>query len=174
MFWLNFFVKIISALHSDESPRGLAAGFALGSIIGLTPLLSAHNLLVFCLILLLNVSISAALFGIFLLGAFAYFCDPAFHGLGYFLLVDLKFLRPLWTYLYNIPVAPLFRLNNTVVLGSLVASLITFTPVYFGFKGIIKSYQKHLKQRVEQLKIMKLIKANNIYQWYNKIKSMGV
>ncbi len=94
MFWINFLVKITRILHSNESPRGLAAGFALGSILGLTPLLSAHNLFVFCLILLLNISISAALFGLFVFSAFAYFFDPVFHSLGYFLLVDLKLLNP--------------------------------------------------------------------------------
>lgn len=174
MFWLNLFIKIISTLHSDESPRALAFGFALGSIIGLTPLLSAHNLIIFILIFMLNVSISAAMFGICLFGAFAYFFDPLFHDLGYFFLVNLKFLKPFWTYLYNIPAAPLFRLNNTVVLGSLVTSLITFLPVYFGFQNAVRLYRLHLQEKVEKLKIMKVIKANNLYQWYSKVKSLGI
>jgi uncharacterized protein (TIGR03546 family) len=174
MFWLNLLIKIINTLHSDESPKALALGFALGSVIGLTPLLSAHNLIIFILIFVLNVSISAAMFGIFLFGAFAYFFDPLFHDLGYFFLVNLKFLKPFWTYLYNIPVAPLFRLNNTVVLGSLVTSLITFLPVYFGFQKAVQLYKLHLREKVEEFKIMKMIKANNLYQLYTKVKSMGM
>lgn len=174
MFWLNLIVKIIRTLHSDESPRALAMGFALGSIIGLTPFLSAHNLIVFILIFIFNVSIGAAMFGIFFFGAFAYFFDPLFHDLGYFLLVNLEFLKPFWTYLYNIPVAPLFRLNNTVVLGSLVLSLITFLPIYFGFQKVVGLYKLHLREKVEQLKIVKMIKANGIVQLYSKIKSMGI
>ncbi len=174
MFWFNLLVKIVKVLHSDESPQALAFGFALGSIIGLTPLLSAHNLIIFVLILLLNVSISAALFGIFLFSAFAYFFDPLFHSFGYFLLVNLEFLKPLWTYLYNIPVAPLFRFNNTVVLGSLISSLITFLPVYFGFQKAVNLYKLHFREKVEKFKIIKMIKANGIYQLYHKIRSIGV
>lgn len=174
MFWLNLFIKIVKVLHSDESPRALAFGFALGSIIGLTPLLSAHNGIIFILILVLNVSVSAALFGVFLFSAFAYFFDPLFHSFGYYCLVNLEFLKPLWTFLYNIPVAPLFRFNNTVVLGSLIASLITFLPVYFGFQKAVNWYKLHLREKVEQFKIMKMIKANGIYQLYQKIRSIGV
>ena len=174
MFWVNLFIKVISVLHSDESPRSLAAGFALGLIIGLTPLLSAHNVIIVIIMLLLNVSISAALFGIFLFSAVAFFFEPIFHNLGYFLLVNLTFLKPLWTYLYNIPIAPLFRLNNTVVLGSLIVSCIAFIPVYLGFQKVVKLYKLHLKERVEQLKIIKMINANNLVQWIQKIRSMGV
>jgi uncharacterized protein (TIGR03546 family) len=174
MFWLNLAIKIVTTLHSDESPRALALGLSLGSIIGLTPFLSAHNLIIFVLIFILNVSISAAMFGVFFFGLFAWFFDPLFHDLGYFLLVNLKFLKPFWTYLYNIPVAPLFRLNNTVVLGSLVASLITFLPVYFGFQKALALYKLHLREKVEKFKIMKMIKANSLYQLYTKIKSFGI
>lgn len=43
MFWFKLVSKIINVLHSDESPLSLAAGFALGAIIGLTPLWRKNN-----------------------------------------------------------------------------------------------------------------------------------
>ena len=173
MFWFNFLAKLISILHSGDDPRQIASGFALGSIIGLTPFLSLHNLVVFGLIFLLNVSISAAFFGIFVFSAFAFLLDPQFHSLGYFLLVKLDALKPFWTFLYNIPIAPLTKFYNTVVLGSLVTSLITFWPVYFGFTKAVKLYRIHLAEKAERLKVMKIIKGSNLYQNYLKIKSMG-
>lgn len=120
---LNFLIKLVSILHSGKEPRHLAGGFALGTILGLTPLLSLQNALVICLILLLDVSISGALFGMALFAAFAYLLDPLFNQLGYFLLVNVEFLRPFWAYLYNVPIAPLTKFYNTVVLGSLVSAL---------------------------------------------------
>lgn len=174
MFWFDLIVKIFRVLHSDESPKALAFGFALGSIMGLTPLLSAHNLIVFGVILLLNVSISAALFALFVFSAFAYFFDPLFHSVGYLLLVNLEFLKPAWTFLYNIPVAPLFRLNNTVVLGSLVISLLTFAPVYFGFQKAVHLYKMHVRAKVEKWKLLKAMKASGIFKLYHKIRTMGV
>lgn len=175
MFWLDFVFRTISILHSGKEPKHLAGGFALGTIIGLTPTLCLHNLLVFCLILLLNVSIPAAFFGIFVFSGFAYLLDPMFHDLGYYLLVKVTVLKPFWTYLYNIPVAPLTRFYNTVALGSLVAALVLFWPVYFAFTHLVKLYQRHLAEKVEKLKIVRMIRANTLFQLYEKfrIKSMG-
>lgn len=170
MFWFNFLAKLISVLHSGDDPRYIAAGFALGSIIGITPFFSLHNLLIFCLIFLLDVSFSAATFGIFFFGLFAFFCDPIFHNIGYYFLVKVDALKPFWTYLYNVPIAPLTRFYNTVVLGSLITSLITFIPIYFGFKWFVRFYQDNLADKVEKWKVMKVIKGSGWYQTYQKIK----
>lgn len=173
MLWFNFITKLIRVLHSGEEPRHLAAGFALGAIIGLTPFLSLHNLLIFCLIFLLNVSIPAATFGIFCFECFAYLFDPLFHDLGYFLLARADFLKPVWTYLYNIPIAPLTRFNNTVVLGSLITGLALIFPNYLWFKKVVELYREHFAQRVDQFKIMRFIKGSGWYQTYQKIKLEG-
>lgn len=170
MFWLNFIFKLIKTLHSSGEPRHIAAGFALGSIIGLAPFLTLQNILVFIVILIFNVSIGAAFFGIFFFGCLAYIFDAQFHSLGYYLLVELEFLKPIWTYFYNIPIAPLTKFYNTVVLGSLVTSLILLFPVYWGFKCIVKLYQSKLAPKVERFKIIQIIKGNNFYQIYQKIK----
>lgn len=170
MFWLDFIFKLIKTLHSKEDPHNIAMGFALGSIIGLTPLMSLHNLFVFLLVLVFNVSIPAAFFGIFFFSCFAYVFDPQFHNLGYYLLVKVEFLKPIWTYLYNIPFAPLTKFYNTVVLGSLVVSLVTFFPVYLAFMQIVKLYQAKMAAKVDKFKIMQIIKGNKIFQMYQKIK----
>ncbi len=170
MFWLDFIFKLIKALHSKENPHNIAMGFALGSIIGSSPSMTLQNFIVFLLILVLNVSIPAAFFGIFFFGCFAYFFDPQFHNLGYFLLVKLEFLKPFWTYLYNIPIAPLSKFYNTVVLGSLVVSVATFLPVYLVFKQIVKVYQSKIADQVNKFKLMQIIKGNKVFQMYQKIK----
>jgi uncharacterized protein (TIGR03546 family) len=170
MFWFNLLAKLISLLHSGENPRQMAGGFALGLIIGLTPFFSLHNFLIFSLIYLINVDIAAAMFGMFIFGLFAYLLDPFFHSLGYFLLVKVEFLKPVWTYLYNVPIAPLTKFYNTVVLGSLVTSLILFWPVFWGFQKLVIYYQQHLAEKVNRLKVIQIIKGNNWVQWYNRIK----
>src|SRR5687768_1961098 len=53
---LKLVQSIIKTLHSQGTPGQVAAGVALGSAIGLTPLLNLHNLFVGALILILNVS----------------------------------------------------------------------------------------------------------------------
>lgn len=174
MFWLNFIFKTISILHSGKDPRHLAWGYALGAILGLTPFFCLHNAGVACLILLLDVNIGAAFFGMFVFKTFAYIFDPQFHDLGYYILVKIPSLKPFWTSLYNMPIAPWSRFYNTVVMGSLVVGLLMIVPNFFLFKAAVELYRKHLADRVEQLWIIKIINSNsmvnNAITWYNRIK----
>ena len=55
--------------------------------------------------------------------------DPLSHRIGLGLL-HLTWLRPVWTWLYNLPLAPWTSFNNTVVLGSLVLGLALLYPLY--------------------------------------------
>lgn len=166
--------KLIKILHSDGTAHGIALGFALGAIIGLTPTLSLHNLIIFTIIFILNVSLPAVFLSILIFSGFAYLLDPYFHNLGYYLLVEVAPLKLFWTYLYNLPVAPLFRFYNTVVLGSLVVAVLAQLPLYLCSKYLVIYYRQHLKNTVEQLKIAKIIKGNKLVKLYQKAKSLGV
>src|SRR5688572_32853535 len=120
MFLLKLLQSIFKALHSEGTPGQVAAGIALGSILGLTPLMNLHNAIVFGLIIILNVSFPGAMLGWAVFTPVGFILDPLFDVVGRLLLLDAGFLRPLWTSLYNVPVAPLTNFNNSVVLGSLV------------------------------------------------------
>src|SRR5438876_797478 len=60
MLLLKLLQSLVKALHSEGTPGQVAAGIALGSILGLTPLVNLHNALVFGLIIILNVSFPGA------------------------------------------------------------------------------------------------------------------
>ncbi|MFN3966147.1 MAG: TIGR03546 family protein [Endomicrobiia bacterium] len=160
--------SIFNLLHSNVSPLEIALGFALGSIIGLTPFFTLHNLFIFLLLIILNINFSAGMLGIAVFGLIGYLTDPLAHKIGYLLLVKTKFLEGFWTSLYNMPIVPFTRFYNTVVLGSLVISLILFVPIVIGTKKFVVFYRNNLSKKVEQWKIIKLIKASNIYNLYKK------
>ena len=63
MLLLKLIQSFIKTLHSEGTPGHVAAGLVLGSILGLTPLLSLHNVVVVGLIVILNVSIPGAMLG---------------------------------------------------------------------------------------------------------------
>ena len=52
--------SIVKALHSEGTPGQVAMGLAMGSIIGLTPLMNLHNAVLFGLVIILNVSFPGA------------------------------------------------------------------------------------------------------------------
>src|SRR5512133_1268487 len=114
---LKLIQSIIKTLHSDGTPGQVAAGIALGAALGLTPLVNVHNLLVFSLIVLLNVSFGGGMLGWALFVPLGFLLDPVFDRIGSSLLLASS-LRPLWTSMYNTPLVPYTNFNNTVVLGS--------------------------------------------------------
>ena len=56
---LKLIQSLIKTLHSAGTPGQVAAGMALGSALGLTPLLSLHNLVIFSVLVLLNATMLA-------------------------------------------------------------------------------------------------------------------
>jgi uncharacterized protein (TIGR03546 family) len=165
---LKLIQSLFGALHSEGTPGQLAAGIALGSILGLTPLVNLHNAIVFALLILLNVSYAGGMLGWAVFVPVGFLLDPLFDWMGHRLLLAGS-LRGLWTALYNVPVVPLTNFNNTVVLGSLVFALLAFVPVFLGARWGVVRYRATLAQRVEQSKWYRLVTASklyNVYRWF--------
>jgi len=165
---LKLLQSIFSTLHSEGSPRQVAAGLALGAALGLTPLVSLHNLLVFALLCLLNVSFGGGMLGWALFMPVGFLLDPLFHRIG-LLLLELPALRPLWTSWYNAPIVPYTNFNNSVVLGSVLVWLGLLGPIYLLGRAGVGRYREHYAPLVEQSRLYRLITATklyNIYRWF--------
>lgn len=63
---LKYIAKLMKALASEATPNQLAAGFILGMIVGLTPLMSLYNLLVLIIILVVKVNLGFAVLAFFI------------------------------------------------------------------------------------------------------------
>jgi uncharacterized protein (TIGR03546 family) len=157
--------SLVKALHSEGTPGQVAVGIALGSILGLTPLLSLHNAVLFGLIVVLNVSFPAAMLGWAVFIPVGFLLDPVFDWIGHTLLFTPS-LTPLWTSLYNMPVVPLTDFNNTVTLGSLVFSLVLFLPLFFAGRWGIGRYRATIGERVKQSKWYRAVTASKVYNLY--------
>jgi uncharacterized protein (TIGR03546 family) len=162
---LKLLQSIIKALHSDGTPGQVAAGLALGAALGLTPLLNVHNLIVFALIVILNVSFGGGMLGWALFVPLGFILDPVFDRIGASLL-QAPSLRALWTNLYNTPLVPYTNFNNTVVLGSVVGWLILAVPIFFAARYGVARYRATIGERVRQSKFYKAVTASQIYNWY--------
>jgi uncharacterized protein (TIGR03546 family) len=172
MFFLQFISKFIKVLRAGESPRLIASGFTLGFLVGLAPFLTLQNLVILLVAFLTKVNLAAVFFAIFTFGFVAYIFDPVLHNLGYFVLTQLGALRDFWTYLYNLPVAPLTSFYNTVVMGSLVCALLLAWPVYLLSRNGIIAYREKWAEKIENAKIVKAIKSTSVFQWYLKVRDL--
>jgi uncharacterized protein (TIGR03546 family) len=162
---LKLLQSIIKTLHSEGTPGQVAAGIALGAALGLTPLMNLHNLIVFALIVILNVSFGGGMLGWALFVPLGFLLDPLFHAIGLSLLRSQS-LRPLWTDVFNTPLVPYTNFNNTVVLGSVVGWLVLAVPIFFAARYGVARYRATIGERVRQSKFYKAITASQIYNWY--------
>jgi uncharacterized protein (TIGR03546 family) len=173
MFGIELLAKLIKILRSAASPNQIAFGFIIGMIIGLTPFWTLHNMILILILIIVNINIGTAIFSFLLFSAIAYLVDPLFHGLGYFLLVDMEGLKDFWTFLYNLPLVALSRYNNTVVIGSLVIAIVISLPTYFLAKIGVIYYRENIDNRIQKWKLIQAIKGSKIYSYYEKIRNLG-
>ena len=172
MFWLKLIRDFIGILREGQTPAQVAGGFALGSILGLSPNLTLQGILVWFVILILDVNLSSALVALTVFSLFAFLLDPVFHWVGYQVLTNIDGLKAFWTMLYNAPIAPLTRFNNTVVMGSFLSALVLFLPVYIGMKKFVVAYRMHIGAKIEKWKVYQWIKRSTLVQWYDKLRDL--
>lgn len=163
---LNILKKIIKILHSNDSPSQIAWGVVLGSFMGLAPFLCLHKLVILLMILLLNVNMGAAFLSVLIFSLIGVLTDPLANLIGYQLLVRSPGLTGMWTSLYNAPLVPFTKFNNTIVLGSFLLNIIFILPLLIFTEKFTVYYRKNLAQKVEKWKIMKLLKLSSVSKFY--------
>ena len=162
---LKLVQSLVGALHSEGTPGQLAAGIVLGSFLGLTPLISIHNAVIFAALMLLNVSFAGGMLGWAVFVPFGFLLDPLFDWIGHGLLLAPA-LRPMWTALYNMPIVPLTNFNNTIVLGSFAFALVFAIPLFFVTRWGVARYRATVGARVRQSKWYRALTASKAYNVY--------
>ncbi|NIM47776.1 MAG: TIGR03546 family protein [Gemmatimonadales bacterium] len=163
---LKIIQSITRSLHSEGTPAQVAVGVALGAALGLTPLVSPHNLLVVAAIALFNVSVPGAILGLLVALPFGFMLDPVFDAIGKALLLEAPVLTPLWTTTYNTPLLSLASLNNTVVLGSLIGWLVLSLPIFYAARFGVARYRATLHPLVARSKVYQAVRASKLYNLY--------
>ncbi len=140
MLILKIFAGFLQALNAKATPRAIAGGVALGALIGLSPTGGVQNILFLLLIFLLPVNKSASVVAALAFGALTWPLGGLFDRLGYALLTAPA-LQGLWTALFNTPVLPWTRFNNTVVLGGLAVGATLFVPIFLSATWGVQRYR---------------------------------
>lgn len=166
MLLLKLLQSLVKALNSEGTPGQVAAGIALGAVFGLTPLMNVHNLVLFGLAVILNVSFPGVMLGWAAFLPLGFALDPLFDAVGRLLLVGLPALLPLWTWMYNTPVLALTNFNNTVVLGSFVVWLLAFVPLFFLLRVLVTRYREAVYARLQRTRLFQAVKASKAYNLY--------
>jgi uncharacterized protein (TIGR03546 family) len=170
---LTMLAKLLKALNSEASPSQISLAFVLGMIMGLTPLWSAHNIIVMFLALVLRINLTGFFLAFGVFSGLAYLLDPAFIVVGERLLTDAN-LEATWKSLYVSDAWRVTHFNNTLTLGSLVVSLALAVPAFLIFNFLIRQYREKIFAWVQKTKFMHILKANSLYKIYSTLSTGGV
>lgn len=162
---LNLLAQLLKALNSESAPGQIALAVAFALWMALTPMWTVNNLLLFALVLVLRVNLSAffaALAGFSLL---TLAIDPISQRLGASLL-QMASLQDMWTALYQHGFWRVLQFNNTLMLGGSAIALLAFLPVSMLVRLLVVQYRVRLLRWMQKLKIVQALKASKFYQWY--------
>jgi uncharacterized protein (TIGR03546 family) len=168
MLILKFLQTMFKALNSDGTPGQVGMGMAIGLCFGLTPLVSLHNLVVLAVAMLTTVSFPGVFLGWAIATPLGFLLDPLFDRIGMALLTQ-DALAPLFTWIVNTPVVALSRLNNTIVLGSLVSWLVLLVPSYVVCRVLVDRYRAHVLAYVQKLKIVQMLQGSKLWNLYQTL-----
>ena len=146
---------ILKTLRGSHTPHQLAVGAALGMLIGLLPKDNLLVVFVGLLIIVSNSNLLTATCSGFVCMWLGYLLDPISSRLGNFLLTHDR-LTPTWTMLYELPLVPWTRFNDTIVFGSLVIGVLMLLPIYY----LSHAFFTHLAPRIHQRCLQ-----NSFYRW---------
>lgn len=152
---LKLFSISRKSIGNGDSTRRLALGVSMGMIIGLIPKESLLPYLFFVFLMITTANLLCAVASGFVFTWVGYLMDGFTHKLGGLVLTN-DHLESTWAWLYELPLLPWTRFNNTVVLGSLLTAIVLFVPVYLASHWFFTRYGDALHRRVS---------GNWIYRW---------
>lgn len=164
---LKQFFGLIKILNSDTGENQIAAGIAVGIVLGFAPLFSLQTVLMIIVLFFFRVQLGAALTASFFFALVAWAFDPLFDMIGGSIL-EANALKGIWTSLYNMPIVPFTKFYNSIVMGAGIISLILAPFVFFFARFAINKYRKNILAKFENTKFWKAVKATKFYKWYAK------
>ena len=164
-------INLIKLLHSDTGQNQIASGLAFGVFLGFAPFISIQTLFVLLIVFIFRVQLGAAFLSAFFFKFIAFLLDPVADLLGQWALENTAF-RSLWLTMYNAPLLPMTRFNNSINMGSFIISLFLCPILFFAFRNLIIKYRSTIVERLEKTKAWKAFKATKFYGYYEKYNDL--
>lgn len=151
--FINIVKTVMRVLRSRVSSREVAAGVCLALFLGFTPLNGPLALVYYVFFVIVSLSKISTLFALpFFKLLYVLGMARVADAFGSYLLIDLKSLSAFWRWLLGLPLLAYLDLNNTLVLGGSVLSLVLCVPVYFIAKKLNILFRGYLKARGSSVK----------------------
>lgn len=167
---LTLLAKTLKALNSDASPMQLALALALAMLVALNTITSLVGIIAILGLFILRVNFGAFFLGLGIFAAVNLVLNGLFIQVGEALLNSTE-LAQTWTSLYQSYWFRISELNNTLVMGTLVCSIILFIPVTLLSRFLVVKYRDLIMAFINKFKVVQTLKASKFYQIYDTIKA---
>ncbi len=164
---LTIFVKLLKALNSEQSPAQLAIAISLAIIMGFTPLISLHNLLIVLIALWFRVNLTLLIVSYPLFAFIGYLLSPMFESIGLNIL-QIPSLLPFWGSFFNTLFGRWSNFYYAGVMGSFVVGLTVAIIMLPLVKFSVTAYRHKWLAKFEQFKVAKMLKASRFWQLYSE------
>ena len=155
----HFIFKFLKELNSADSSKSIVFAVILGLIAGLLPGFNFFTFLIFTIVLIFRIPVGLFIASYIFFDFVGFLIEPLLHKTGYWLLTA-SFLKPLWTFLYNLPLFRWSGFNNTIVMGGLVWGIVFGVVLYFILNKSIEFYRKTVFERLKKIKYLKWLVPN--------------
>lgn len=139
--------KTIVALNTNVRKEHIASGFAWGLLLALVPAGNLVWILLFFVSFFLKNNHGIQLLVIALLKLVLPLAAPLLDAFGYSILT-MGALEGVFTLLYNLPLAPFTRFNNTLVMGGLATGLVLWLPAFLAVRAAVPVYRNTLAPKI--------------------------
>jgi len=160
--------KVLKLLNSEQSPSQLAAALSIAMIMGLTPLVTLHNLLLLAVALLFRVNLSLLILSYPFFALIGLMLNTPFALIGEWLL-QIDSLQGFYNAFYNTLLGRWSLFYYSAVTGSLVCSVILAMLGYPLFKLMIVKYRAHWMEQLKKFKLVQMFKASKFWSSYEKL-----
>jgi uncharacterized protein (TIGR03546 family) len=155
--FVKWIATLIVAINANNRAWEIAAGVSFALLLALIP---TGNLLWFCLFVVtffLKINLAAEMLFLALFKLLTPLADGLLHRLGLWVL-SRPSLSDIFTGAYNLPLLPLSRFNNTVVMGGLIAGILLWVPVFLLFRQLVILYRSRLRDRIAGSRLVKALR----------------
>ncbi len=165
--------KLLKGLNDNSHPGEIAHAVSCGFILGFMPKDNILWFIIFFIFLFLRINKGALLLIMLASSALTFFLDPLFHNIGYFVL-KIEAISPYMKTFLDFPAMAYTKLNNTIVAGALVFSLVGYIPFYILARLFIMVWRSTIGPFLSENKLvkwfLKLPIVNKIYAAYQKVE----
>jgi uncharacterized protein (TIGR03546 family) len=164
---LKAIAKLILALNGNVKTSQIAAGLAWGVPLGLIPAGNIFWIVLFIVTFFFKHNHWSKIFFMLIVKLLSPLFIYQLDNFGWFVLHFEK-LVPFFTTLYNMPLVPFTKFNNTLVMGGIVGGVILWLPVFIISTILIHAYRNTIAPLIRNSKIVKAIGKFPLLKMFDK------